>query len=248
MANVRRGRPRYEDVLTPAEWRVVHAVKHGLSNREIARRLRVSLDAVKYHVANAVQKLGLPSRSDLKQWHRAPRGSALHLGSAPDGGIEAKPKGAIEAKPKGAIEATAKDCIDTKAGIDAKETAVEKPMKLDGLGQIARSVRDIKESESWYREILGLTHLFTAGTLAFFDCGGTRLMLSQEKAPAAESLLYWRVADIAAAHAALKSRGVEFINAPHLIFKHPNGTEEWLTNFQDLEGRPLGLISQVAPA
>jgi len=239
MAIVRRGRPRHDDVLTPAEWRVVHAVKHGLSNREVARRLRVSLDAVKYHVANAVQKLGLPSRSDLKQWHRAPRNSALRRGDAPDGGIEANPNGGNEA--------TAKSCIDIKGEIDAKEHAMANSMKLDGLGQIARSVRDIKESENWYRDILGLTHLFTAGTLAFFDCGGTRLMLSQEKAPAAESLLYWRVADIAAAHAALKSRGVEFINAPHLIFKHPNGTEEWLSIFHDVEGRPLGLISQVAP-
>jgi hypothetical protein len=93
-----------------------------------------------------------------------------------------------------------------------------------------------------------MPHLFSAGTLAFFDCGGTRLMLSQEdKGPAAESLLYWRVADMVAAHAALEARGVEFINAPHMIFKHPDGTEEWLCNFKDAEGRPLGLISQVAP-
>jgi catechol 2,3-dioxygenase-like lactoylglutathione lyase family enzyme len=121
-------------------------------------------------------------------------------------------------------------------------------MQLGALGQIVRSVRDIKESETWYRDVLGLKHLFSVGTLAFFDCGGAHLMLSQEKAPAAESLLYWRVTDIAGAHAALTSRGVEFMNAPHMIFKHPDGTEEWLCNFKDAEGRPLGLISQVAPS
>jgi DNA-binding CsgD family transcriptional regulator len=212
MEKLRRGRPAYDDVLTPAEWRVVHAVKHGLSNREIARRRGISLDAVKYHVTNAVQKLGLSNRKELQQWHRAPRGSAMKNSSAP------------------------------------KEAAMDGSNKLGSLGQIARSVRDIKESETWYRDVLGLPHLFSVGTLAFFDCGGTRLMLSQEaKGAAAESLLYWRTADIAATHASLKSRGVEFLNAPHMIFKHPDGTEEWLCNFKDAEGRPLGLIAQVAP-
>jgi catechol 2,3-dioxygenase-like lactoylglutathione lyase family enzyme len=134
-----------------------------------------------------------------------------------------------------------------KGGVEAKENALDSSMKLDALGQIARSVRDIKESEAWYRDELGLKHLFTVGNLAFFDCGGTRLMLSQEKAPAAESVLYWRVVDIAAEHAALRGRGVEFINAPHMIYKHPDGTEEWLSIFKDAEGRPLGLISQVPP-
>ena len=120
--------------------------------------------------------------------------------------------------------------------------------KLGTLGQIARSVGDIRQAEAWYRDVLGLPHLFTFGNLAFFDCGGTRLMLSQEsKAPAAESVLYWRVADIVASHAALKGRGVEFINAPHMIHKHANGTEEWLSMFKDPEGRPLGLMMQVKP-
>jgi DNA-binding CsgD family transcriptional regulator/catechol 2,3-dioxygenase-like lactoylglutathione lyase family enzyme len=202
----RRGRPPHDDVLTPAEWRVVHAVKHGLSNREIARRRRVSLDAVKGHVANAVMKLGLTDRNALKHWHRPPRGGAL------------------------------------------KEASMQSSIVLGALGQIARTVRDIKQSEAWYRDVLGLPHLYTFGNLAFFDCSGTRLMLSQEPAAAsAESILYWRVADIAGAHAALKARGVEFVNAPHMIHKHADGAEEWLAAFRDIEGRPLALISKVPP-
>jgi DNA-binding CsgD family transcriptional regulator/catechol 2,3-dioxygenase-like lactoylglutathione lyase family enzyme len=202
----RRGRPPHDDVLTPAEWRVVHAVKHGLSNREIARRRGISLDAVKDHVANAVQKLALTDRNSLKSWHRAPRGSALKEGN-----------------------------------MDGSST-------LGALGQIARTVRDVKQSEAWYRDVLGLPHLFTFGKFAFFDCGGTRLMLSETaEAPAAESILYWRVADIAASHAALQARGVDFVNAPHMIHKHATGVEEWLAAFKDGEGRPLALISQVAP-
>src|SRR3954470_15111108 len=63
-----RGRPPHADILTPGEWRVVEAVRHGMSNPQIARRQGVSLDAVKYHVANALQKLGLASRAELRRW------------------------------------------------------------------------------------------------------------------------------------------------------------------------------------
>ena len=54
----RRGRPPHDDLLTPAEWRVVHAAQHGMTNRTIAKRWGISLDAVKYHIANALAKLG----------------------------------------------------------------------------------------------------------------------------------------------------------------------------------------------
>src|SRR5271154_5801289 len=73
----RRGRPSHDDVLTPAEWRVVHAVKHGLTSREIAARRGISIDAVKFHVANALAKLGLANRQALRHWHQVPKKSAL---------------------------------------------------------------------------------------------------------------------------------------------------------------------------
>ena len=121
------------------------------------------------------------------------------------------------------------------------------PWTMGPIAQIARSVRDIKEAEDWYRNVLGLPHLYTFGKLAFFDCNGTRLMLSQESAPAAESILYMRVGNIAGAYELLKSRGVEFINAPHMIHKHADGTEEWLSMLKDPEGRMLGIMTQVKP-
>jgi catechol 2,3-dioxygenase-like lactoylglutathione lyase family enzyme len=121
------------------------------------------------------------------------------------------------------------------------------PIQLGSIAQIARTVKDIKETEAWYKGVLGLPHLFTVGTFAFFDCGGVRLYLSQADNPAAESILYFRVSDIKAAHDELRKRGVEFINGPHMIHRHSDGTEEWLAAFKDLEGRPLGLLSQVRP-
>ncbi|QUD89913.1 LuxR C-terminal-related transcriptional regulator [Phenylobacterium montanum] len=78
MANPRgRGRPPHEDVLTPAEWRVVEAVRHGMAATEIARRQGVSPDAVKYHLANALSKLGLSRRAELRAFNGVRRDSAL---------------------------------------------------------------------------------------------------------------------------------------------------------------------------
>jgi DNA-binding CsgD family transcriptional regulator/catechol 2,3-dioxygenase-like lactoylglutathione lyase family enzyme len=191
--------------LTPAEWRTVHAVKHGLTSKQIALRRRISIDAVKYHVANALEKLGVANRKELRQWHRAPKDSAL------------------------------------------KDAPMNSQLTLGSIAQIARSVQDIKQAEAWYKNVLGLPHLYTFGNLAFFDCNGTRLMLSQESAVTPESILYMRVGNIAAAYEVLKSRGVEFINAPHMIHRHADGTEEWLSMLKDPEGRPLGIMAQAKP-
>ena len=74
----RRGRPPHDDVLTPAEWAIVHAVRHGLSNARIAVLRRISRDAVKFHVRNAIAKLGLRGRTDLQRWRGVPKDSAAY--------------------------------------------------------------------------------------------------------------------------------------------------------------------------
>ena len=201
----KRGRPPHADQLTPAEWHVVEAVRHGLSNSQIAARRGISLDAVKFHVANVLQKLGLNNRGELRRWTGVSRQSALY----------------------------------------AKEVQMDEALKLGPLGQIARRVKNIAEARRWYGEVLGLTHLYSFGDLAFFDCGGTRLFLSQAGEEQNESILYFRVPDIRAAHTGLAARGVEFINAPHMIHRHEDGTEEWMAFFKDHDGRPLGIMAQV---
>ncbi|HEY6927369.1 MAG TPA: LuxR C-terminal-related transcriptional regulator [Steroidobacteraceae bacterium] len=203
-----RGRPRHDDVLTPAEWRIAHAVKHGMTNRAIAERRGISIDAVKYHIANIVAKLGVNNRKELRQWFRAPKGSALSRRS-----------------------------LDMKA-----------PVTLGQLGQISRTVKDIAQALEFYGKVLALPHLYTFDRLAFFDCGGTRLMLTQnEEVSSGESILYWRVENIVSAYETCKARGAEFISAPHMIHRHPDGTEEWMAFFKDPEGRTLAMMSQVKP-
>jgi DNA-binding CsgD family transcriptional regulator/catechol 2,3-dioxygenase-like lactoylglutathione lyase family enzyme len=200
-----RGRPPHPDLLTPAEWTVAECVRHGQTNPQIARRLGVSLDAVKYHVANALQKLGFDSRAELRLWAGVRRDSHLY----------------------------------------SMETTHMPDMTLGPMAQISRTVKDIAAARRWYGEVLGLPHLYSFGNLAFYDCGGVRLYLSEgEGGP--ESILYFRAPDIRAAHAALEARGVVFMNAPHMVHRHADGVEEWMAEFRDEDGRPLAIMAQVA--
>jgi DNA-binding CsgD family transcriptional regulator/catechol 2,3-dioxygenase-like lactoylglutathione lyase family enzyme len=201
----KRGRPTHDDVLTPAEWKVVEFVRHGLSNPAIAKRQGVSMDAVKYHVANALLKLGLESRKALRQWDGVNKSSLLFSDDK---------------------------VVHPKAA----------PLRV---GQIARSVKNIAAAKDWYENCLGLTHLYTFGKLCFFDCDGVRLFLQETEAESADSIIYFRVENIRTAYSALAKRGVKFINAPHMIHKHEDGTEEWFCFFNDNEGRPLAIMTQV---
>jgi predicted enzyme related to lactoylglutathione lyase len=63
-------------VLTPAEWRVLDMVRHGMRRAEIARRRGTSVDAVKYHLANIAGKLGVGA-GQLRHWPGIPATTAL---------------------------------------------------------------------------------------------------------------------------------------------------------------------------
>ena len=123
-------------------------------------------------------------------------------------------------------------------------------VELGPIGQVSMPVRDIGEAERFYRDVLGLPHLFTFGDLAFFDCDGTRLFLTAEAGEFREhgSVLYFQVPDIEAAYDALVAYSVPFRGAPHMIHRHEDGTEEWMAFFDDPSGNTLALMSQVAPA
>jgi DNA-binding CsgD family transcriptional regulator/catechol 2,3-dioxygenase-like lactoylglutathione lyase family enzyme len=207
------GRPPHDDVLTPAEWKVAEQVRHGMTNRRIAERMGVSVDAVKFHVGNALSKLGFSSRQQLRRWDGVAKGTALHQ--------------------------LRRSAMDNRAESDSYMM----------LGQVARTTKRFDESHTWYRDTLGLPELYSFGNLAFFDLGGVRLMLTEEEGDlACESILYLRVPDIHASKAELEGRGVTFINAPHLIHRHEDGTEEWMAAFEDNERRPLQLMMQVRAA
>ena len=70
-------------------------------------------------------------------------------------------------------------------------------LTLGKISQISRTVRDIREAQKWYGEVLGLKHLYSFGNLAFFDCDGIRLFLSEaDPSSGPESVIYFNVPDI----------------------------------------------------
>jgi DNA-binding CsgD family transcriptional regulator/predicted enzyme related to lactoylglutathione lyase len=208
-----RGRPPYPDLLTPSEWQVLGWARHGVSRAEIARRRGTSVDAVKYHLANISDKLGVAGR-DVRHWPGIPATSPLSHG---------------------------------RNRTSMTETT---RTQLGSIGQVSLFIRDVDRAERFYGETLGLPHLFTFGDLVFFDAGGVRLYLHRkddaEWKPA--STLYFTVGDIHAAQESLAAAGARFTGAPHVIHTHDDGTEEWMTFFDDGEGNTLALMSRVAAA
>jgi methylmalonyl-CoA/ethylmalonyl-CoA epimerase len=116
------------------------------------------------------------------------------------------------------------------------------------VGQIAINAKDVERSTAFYKDKLGLTLLFKAPPqLAFFDCGGVRLMLSPPEKPEFDhpsSILYFAVPDIHAAYGKLKEGGVRFVDEPHIIAKMPTH-DLWITSFYDSEDNLLALMSEV---
>jgi methylmalonyl-CoA/ethylmalonyl-CoA epimerase len=116
------------------------------------------------------------------------------------------------------------------------------------VGQIQIRTHDVERAAEFYEKVLGLKLLFKAPPgLAFFDCGGLRLMLDRpEKSEFdhASSILYFAVPDIQMAHAAMKTKGVRFEDEPHLIARLPDH-DLWMTFFRDTEDNVLALMSEV---
>ena len=117
----------------------------------------------------------------------------------------------------------------------------------DLLTQIARRVENLDRARGFYRDALGLTELYSFPGLAFFALGDTRLMLRETGSRDEADILYFTVQNIKDRHAALAQGHVTFVAAPHMIHRHPDGTEEWMCFFEDDEGRPLALAEAIAP-
>ncbi len=113
------------------------------------------------------------------------------------------------------------------------------------IGQIAIVCKDVARARDFYKDALGVRHLFDAGpTLSFFQCGSTRLMLSPAEGEAnGTSVLYFFVPDIEGAKRDLVAKGVKFVNEPHMIAKMPDH-ELWLAEFRDSEENVLALMEE----
>ena len=118
---------------------------------------------------------------------------------------------------------------------------------LSDIGQIGVTVSDLEKATAFYRDALGIKHLFNAPpAMAFFAAGSVRLMLSRAEKPDSEPFkcaLYFKVADIQAARDSLAARGVTFEVEPHRLAKMPDH-ELWMAFFRDPDRNLLALMCE----
>jgi catechol 2,3-dioxygenase-like lactoylglutathione lyase family enzyme len=119
------------------------------------------------------------------------------------------------------------------------------------IGQIHVSVSDIDRSVAFYRDVLGARFLFQVPgqPMAFFDLGGVRLYLGKPESPDFRSspILYFTVDDVDEAHRALRQRGVEFLDEPHVV-NRTESSELWMAFFRDPDGTHLALMEDRSTA
>jgi methylmalonyl-CoA/ethylmalonyl-CoA epimerase len=125
-------------------------------------------------------------------------------------------------------------------------TPSENTFGLGPIGQVALTITDLDRAVDFYRDKLGLRFLFQVPRLAFFDCGGVRLMLgpAEKSGEQFSSVIYFRVDSIQAAYETMSARGVAFEAAPHLVAKMPDH-ELWMAFFRDPDRNLLALMCEV---
>jgi methylmalonyl-CoA/ethylmalonyl-CoA epimerase len=118
---------------------------------------------------------------------------------------------------------------------------------LQDIAQIAFSVPNLAEAKVFYQDVLELKFLFEAGTMAFFQCGSVRLMIGEAEKPTLSegTIVYFRVADLKTTAHLLESRGISFVQQPHLVARMKTH-DLWMAFLKDPAGNTLGLMSEVA--
>ena len=118
---------------------------------------------------------------------------------------------------------------------------------LAQISQISVNVHDLERAAAFYRDTLGIKHLFTIPKMSFFDCGGLRLMLAIPEKPEFDhpsSILYFKVDNIQRSYEIMTARGVRFEGPPVLVA--PMATYDlWMAFFRDSENNLLSLMSEV---
>jgi methylmalonyl-CoA/ethylmalonyl-CoA epimerase len=122
-------------------------------------------------------------------------------------------------------------------------------VRLNKIGQIAITVRNLPRAKDFYQNVLGMQFLFDAGNMCFFQCGEIRFAigLAEEPVPPGGTILYFKVAEIHKTHDSLKAQDVEFVRPPHLVARMPDH-ELWIAFLKDPDGNTLALMSEIPRA
>jgi methylmalonyl-CoA/ethylmalonyl-CoA epimerase len=130
--------------------------------------------------------------------------------------------------------------------MEAVPGTIQSAVRLNKIGQIAVTVRDLARARSFYQNVLGMEFLFDAGSMCFFRCGEIRFALGLSEVPVSigATILYFKVEDIHKTHQSLEGQGVEFLQPPHLVARMPDH-ELWLAFLKDPDGNTLALMSEI---
>ncbi|QUG43170.1 VOC family protein [Psychrobacillus sp. INOP01] len=114
------------------------------------------------------------------------------------------------------------------------------------LGQVSVNVVNVDRAVAFYKDVVKLVLLFEMDSLAFFQCGETRLLLSRpesEEFNHPSSVLYFQVDDLNSEVSRMKDAGATFIDEPHMVAK-VGETETWMAFFKDTEGNTHALMNE----
>jgi methylmalonyl-CoA/ethylmalonyl-CoA epimerase len=131
----------------------------------------------------------------------------------------------------------------------SKAETAQVAVHFDKIGQIAITVSDLSRAKSFYQNTLGMSFLFDAGTMSFFQCGDIRFMIgaAEQPAPRGGTILYFKVQNIHQTYALLKEQDVEFPQPPHLVARMPDH-ELWIAFLKDPDENVLAMMSEIPRA
>jgi len=116
---------------------------------------------------------------------------------------------------------------------------------IDRVLQLSIPVRDLLRATAFYRDVVGLELLFEVPNMAFFDCGGIRILVGTGEVAPKNSCasIYFNTADINAEVARLREGGVTMDDATRIA--QLADRDVWLAHFYDPDGNLLSLMSEV---
>jgi methylmalonyl-CoA/ethylmalonyl-CoA epimerase len=115
---------------------------------------------------------------------------------------------------------------------------------LTNIAQIALTTQNLSTAVAFYRDTLGLKLMFEVPGMAFFDVGGTRLMLGENRLSEKlqnNTYVYFDAGDWNETEAALERRGLKF-DRPADIVQRAEGKEHAIRFFRDPDGNALAIM------
>ena len=118
---------------------------------------------------------------------------------------------------------------------------------VTAIGQLHITVSDLEASVRFYRDVLGLPHLFTVEgqPMAFLQAGSVRLYLgvTEDERFRSRPVVYYDVEDVESAYAEVTGRGAPSMAGPQVVHRE-GGTELWMAFVSDPDGNPVGLMAE----